>query len=87
MKALFAGVRPSTIDRVYSPEIKERLERELTFLPPLHSAEEAKSRSDLRDVRYIFSTWGMPVFTEEEVSVYFPALTDIFYAAGTVKYF
>ena len=87
MKALFAGIRPATLDRVYYPGIKRKLESELTFLPPLHSAVEAKDRDDLKEVNYIFSTWGMPVFTEEQVVEYFPALTDVFYSAGTVKYF
>lgn len=86
-KALFAGIRPSTLDRVYSSEIKKRLGNAVAFLPPLNSAEDAAKRSDLKEVNYIFSTWGMPVFTEEQVKEYFPALTDIFYAAGTVKYF
>ena len=87
MKALFAGVRPATIDRVYSDEMKRKLENELVFLPPLNSAEEAEKRDDLKEVNYIFSTWGMPVFTEEQIGRIFPSLTDIFYAAGTVKYF
>lgn len=37
--------------------------------------------------RFIFSTWYMPVFTQEEIKSYFPFLECIFYAAGTVKYF
>ena len=36
---------------------------------------------------YIFSTWGMPVFTEEEIKQYFPKLRAVFYAAGSVQNF
>lgn len=37
--------------------------------------------------KYIFSSWYMPEFSEEEVRKFFPSLVGIFYAAGTVKYF
>lgn len=40
-----------------------------------------------KDCEFIFSTWYMPEFTEEEITKYFPSLKAIFYAAGTVKYF
>jgi phosphoglycerate dehydrogenase-like enzyme len=36
---------------------------------------------------YIFSSWGMPVFTEEQLSRHFPNLKAVFYAAGTVQAF
>ena len=39
------------------------------------------------DTRYIFSTWGMPVFTEEEIERCFPSLECVFYAAGSVQAF
>lgn len=43
--------------------------------------------SELKDCEYIFSTWYMPEFTEEEIKNLFPSLKCVFYAAGTVKYF
>lgn len=43
--------------------------------------------SDLKNCEYIFSTWYMPEFTEEEIKDLFPSLNCVFYAAGTVKYF
>ena len=39
------------------------------------------------NTKYIFSTWNMPFFSEEEIKNYFPSLKAIFYAAGSVKYF
>lgn len=39
------------------------------------------------DVTFIFSTWGMPQFTEEEIKACFPALQCVFYGAGTVQAF
>ncbi len=38
-------------------------------------------------VESIFSTWNMPLFTEEELHMLFPSLKAVFYSAGTVKYF
>lgn len=40
-----------------------------------------------RDVRYIFSTWDMPVLTTQEIDSWFPAIKAIFYAAGDTRYF
>ena len=40
-----------------------------------------------KDVEYIFATWGMPTFTEEEIRSFLPSLKTVFYAAGTVRYF
>ena len=42
---------------------------------------------DFSDVEYIFSTWGMAYFTEEEIKRFLPNLKCIFYAAGTVRGF
>lgn len=40
----------------------------------------------LKETEVIFSTWGMPALSAEEVA-YFPSLKAVFYAAGTVKSF
>lgn len=40
-----------------------------------------------KDTEYIFSTWGMPEFTEEEIKTCLPRLKAVFYGAGTVQYF
>lgn len=39
------------------------------------------------DTEHIFSTWGMPAFTEEELATYLPSLKAVFYGAGTVQAF
>lgn len=55
---------------------------------PYYTKEDViRKASELKDCRYIFSTWYMPEFTAEEISELFPSLECIFYAAGTVKYF
>ena len=40
-----------------------------------------------KDTEYVFSTWGMPVFTEEEIKRCLPSLKAVFYGAGTVQDF
>lgn len=49
--------------------------------------EVLQGTDDFTDTEYIFSTWGMPSFTEEEVRRVFPSLKCVFYAAGTVQGF
>ena len=39
------------------------------------------------DVELVFSTWGMPVFTEEEIRRCLPSLKCVLYGAGTVQPF
>ncbi len=46
-----------------------------------------KDPSSSRNTERIFSTWYMPVFTDEEVRTLFPKLKEVFYGAGTVNYF
>jgi phosphoglycerate dehydrogenase-like enzyme len=39
------------------------------------------------DSEAIFSSWGMPEFSAEEIAAHLPRLRAIFYAAGTVQFF
>lgn len=59
----------------------------LAATPCLVKENLIKEPSTFIDCEYIFSTWYMPEFLEEEVKILFPNLKAIFYAAGTVKYF
>lgn len=86
MKAVFMSVRPQNLTNVYG-RIREKLTGELDFLPDVTSAQEIGQRGDLSRVELIFSTWGMPALTEEQIRKYFPSLRAVFYAAGTVKAF
>lgn len=45
------------------------------------------SPGTFEDTEYIFSTWGMPAFSEEEIKRYFPELKCVFYSAGSVQSF
>ncbi len=52
----------------------------------LHNELE-KEREVFSKTRFIFSTWGMPALTEEEIRGFFPSLEAVFYAAGSVQGF
>lgn len=52
----------------------------------LHSELE-KERELFSRTRFLFSTWGMPILTEEEIRRFFPSLEAVFYAAGSVQSF
>ena len=84
MRAIFLCEKPRNIQNVYG---------ELLHLIP---GIEAKvySRADLvseprnfADVRFLFSTWGMPDLTEAEIEACLPSLECVFYGAGTVQKF
>lgn len=50
-------------------------------------ADVLQNARDFQNTEYVFSTWGMPAFTEEEIKACFPALKAVFYGAGTVQKF
>ena len=81
MKIIFLNDDPNLIHRVYSAEIREKLGN-----PEIISPKEL-GKLGLRDVEVIFSTWGMPALGEDEIRTYFPALREVYYAAGSVQAF
>lgn len=87
MEAIFLAKNDEKIKTVYRDDM---IEKYLPSLLPvkLTTKENLLShKEDYRDTRFIFSTWYMPVFSEDEVKTLFPSLEALFYAAGTVKYF
>ncbi len=88
MKTVFLCNEKNNPTRIYSEEARRILRYEAGLSDEVYSYEEVKENKELfRDTQYIFSTWGMPVFTSEEIRDIFPSLRCIFYGAGTVQYF
>ncbi len=88
MKAFFLSKIPGNITRVYAPEIMEQICRITGAEPLQYDKEDILAQPEkFRDAKYIFSTWGMPEFTEEEIRKLLPDLEAVFYAAGTVQAF
>lgn len=63
------------------------LDEDLGFVPCYVKKDIIDTSSSIGECEYIFSTWYMPEFTDDEVQLLFPNLKAIFYAAGTIKYF
>lgn len=88
MKAVFVSDKKKNITDVYSHETINKL-KELTSLDEaIYTKEEIlESKENFSDTEYIFSTWGMPSFSKEEISECFPSLKCVFYSAGSVQTF
>lgn len=87
-KAVFIG-SAGNVDRVYAASTIEKLHGELDF-PTDHviaKNELEQYRAELASADYLFSTWGMPSFTREEIRKYLPNAKAVFYAAGSVQAF
>lgn len=88
MKAIFLCEKAKTVNNVYADHVKARLKNSIEIDDRVYSrADVMASPEDFCDVEVIFSTWGMPSFTEEEIAECFPSLRCVFYAAGTVQSF
>lgn len=84
------NIMPRTIILTTEEKQSYRLKERLKNLDSSFSSVPCITKKELNsnmDVEYIFSTWYMPHFTQEEVRQFFPKLKAIFYAAGTVKGF
>ncbi|MBE6884552.1 MAG: hydroxyacid dehydrogenase [Ruminococcaceae bacterium] len=87
MRSIFVG-DAGNMDYVYASETKAALCAEAGLTEKVYSKEEILSTPNaFGDVTYIFSTWGMPRFEEEEIKRIFPALKCVFYGAGSVQGF
>ncbi len=90
MKAVFLSTNANALKIVYPDYIREKLYRECDFIEDVYSADDevlSARAAELADVDYIFSTWGMPRFTEEQIKKYLPSLKAVFYGAGSVQGF
>ncbi len=87
MKSILLG-DVGSLRRVFPAEVRAALGREAGLSPDEVTRAALEQRPDaFSDVTCIFSTWGMPALTEEEIARYFPALQTVFYAAGSVQGF
>lgn len=76
------------MNKIYLTEKPQHIAGVYGVNEPVFNREAVLSDpASFRDTEYIFSTWGMPAFTEEEIKACFPSLKAIFYGAGTVQKF
>lgn len=84
MKAAFVSNSNGIIDRVYSMETQKILKSKFEFYDGVYTIHNS---NELKDVECIFSTWGMPAYTPEQIDEFFPKLKIVFYGAGSVQAF
>ncbi len=86
--AVFLG-SADRVAYVYAKSTLDKLRAALHF-PTDHvitKKELDTYRAELAAADYVFSTWGMPVFTREEIREYLPNVKAVFYGAGSVQFF
>ena len=88
MKTVILCEVPHHHSTVYAPVVTNRL-KALTDCDCARygKADVLTTPAKFADTEYIFSTWGMPSFTEEEIKTYLPSLKAVFYGAGSVQGF
>ena len=88
MKAILLSEGKENVLRVYAESVKKEIGARVSLDPNVYNKKEITENPEIAaDAEIVFSTWGMPLFTEEEIKAYFPKLKCIFYAAGTVQTF
>ncbi len=88
MKSIFLTENEEILKKVYSEKVINILRDKAALCEKVYKKEILEEcAEELRDVKYIFSTWAISVLTEEEIKKYFPALECVFYAAGSVQHF
>ena len=88
MKAIFLCKNPATVFEVFDRETRATLGTLVEISDTVYSKEDLlRSPTDFADVEIVFSTWGMPKLTEDEIKALLPRLKCLFYGAGTVKPF
>ncbi len=88
MKTIILCEDPRHPDTVYAEPVMSRL-KAVSDLDGIRytKADILADPKKFSRVEFIFSTWGMPLFTEEEIKKYLPFLKCVFYAAGSVQWF
>ena len=87
MRSIFLG-STKHIPTVYDADITAYLRGMARLCDTVYSQRDVlENPSQFADTEFIFSTCGMPKFSEEEIKTCFPKLRAVFYAAGTVKSF
>lgn len=88
MRSIFLCEDDLIIKKVFPDYIIETLKIKSGLEENVYSRSDLlRDCGDFKDVEYIFSTWGMPKLSEEEIKTILPSLKCVFYAAGTVQSF
>lgn len=88
MRGVFLCEKNDKIFSVYNAETIFELQKLTNVEKKIYTkADVVREPNAFSDVDVVFSTWGMPEFTEGEIRTCFPRLKCVFYGAGTVRKF
>ena len=88
MKAIFLCERTDKLFSVYDADVVCELQKLTEIEKKIYTkADILRTPNLFSDIEMLFSTWGMPEFTEDEIKACFPSLKCVFYGAGTVQKF
>jgi phosphoglycerate dehydrogenase-like enzyme len=86
-KSVLIGQQKNLVEEVYGGGRKEKLRTKVDCFQEIYTKEELLNDTGLcQELQLMFSTWGFPNFSEEELES-LPKLEAVFYAAGSVKHF
>lgn len=84
MRSIFLCNKKSNVEKVYADSFGKLSDVERRVYS---SADVLGEPEAFSGVEYIFSTWGMPAMSKDEIKSCFPNLKCVFYAAGSVQAF
>ena len=88
MRAVFLCENLEKPNLIYDWETREEIRKYATLEDKVYTKADILDNPEaFSDVEIVFSTWGMPVMTEEEICSALPSLKCVFYGAGTVQTF
>ncbi len=88
MKSIFLCDNANNMFKVYDELTVAELQTLTGIEKKIYTkADVIGNSADFSDTEFVFSTWGMPSFTEDEIKACFPSLKCVFYGAGSVQAF
>ena len=78
--------REAGIVRVYDEETRAALHESFDFYEGVYTKEDVLADA-IPEAVALFSTWGMPIFSEDEIAQHLPKAQILFYGAGSVQAF
>jgi len=90
-QAVFLNTSPgASIHQVFPADLQRKIASRVGLHPEVigrGNFRDPAIAAVLRHAEIAFSTWGMPVFSEEEIAETMPNLSAVLYAAGSVQAF
>lgn len=88
MNAVFLCNNKNNISRAYSSDAIKDIKKVFSLDERIFTQKDVFEFKEIfENTNAIFSTWGMPSFSEDEIKKFFPNLKYVFYAAGSVQQF